>query len=655
MAQDELAKLEAELARVDAENAKLEHGDKKSFKDVVKSHFIEPWKEYPGQVAHTVARAGKLVAKTAAFPANLPVLGYNLAAATAGKPEHMVDYPSERVGAGVDWLTGGRSKSRNKYEETMEPYQELGLGMVTGSAYAKLLEKAAAKAAIKGSTKAAKTLSRTGKVIGAGSALNAPTAARNVGALYGAQRAGEIYPESPLVAPIVGSVIGGTVGKSAHSVTNLANPKSWSQAVEEAALRHPKIGKKFIEQTPTRYGAEDILKQDASKVGKTVQEGVRGYLGKATGMWGRLEKRLDTTAKTSPVGNEVSISRPLIKVVNEFKKLDDPVLQNDFMRSPIGQELIKHMRLSPKTTGEDFAALIADRASLKGLVNQRYTVSDLLKLRRNIDNDISKKGHMPIGTYDEKDLRSFRGSLAKSIGKKFKEMGEVPHSQYKRYMSNYERFAETKKDKINDILEHKFSPGKAYDAATQDLTRHVEYPEFVSNTLTGAAKENFGKSLLGELGRTGDGFDLDKASKNFANLSHSSKEKVLATLSKSDKDAFLKQLDIHKGYNKILHKENNIVDTLLRTPALSVRKALLKTRGKRYLGEKFNNPEGIERLEKRAIDSTHETSNTVSKPSFLSAPLRAVPHAKNAVGKDEMTQLFKQAEKLGVDISDIWQ
>jgi len=677
---EELTRLQEKLAQLETESKNLDKKPTETLGSKLirggKEFIVDPLMDVPGKIAHGVARTGKIAAKALTGPANLPVLGYNLNAYLKNKPEYMIEYPTEKVGKFVDWATKGYSKPRNDFERNIEPYEELALGMVSGSGIGKLIEQGAKKATEKGIKYLPNVLNKTSKVISSGTKLNAPTFARNVGALYGAKKAGEIYPENPIIAPIIGATIGGGFGKSAYSAANFVRPKSWATAVEEAALRHPKIGEKFIEQTPARYGSSDIMKQRHENIGNVAKEGVKGYLGKASSMWSRLEKKLDDTAtfwsepkaywgekshmpgipKTHGMSKYVTMEKPFTKIINEFKKLDDPVLQNDFMISPIGRVLKKTMKLPSTLSGEEFAHVIKDPKIMNKLLSTQYSVSDLLKLRRNIDNDISKKGQMPIGTYDERELRNFRGSIKSALNDKFEALGTVPYSQWKRYNSNYEKYAATRTDKINDVLKHKFEPGKAYDASLQDLNEYAKYPEFVGNTLKGEGKATFGKSILRDLGRKGKYFDLETISKNFHGLEEEAQNRILKILDPKTRGDFIKQLDIYEGYNKIKNQENNVIDALLRTPGLSVRKALLKVKGKKDLDKKFSTPEGIERLEKRAL-SGNDLEPLEKTSSILSSPIRVLPQIKESLENQdpELNSLFKKAQDLGVDISHIWK
>lgn len=631
--QQEIAALEAELAALKEEGAALDKGESNI------SSLKQP-----------AAWIGKTAAKAAVSPLNIPVAIMNVGKWARGSPQ--IPYPSEKVGEGIDYLTSGASKAKPGFQESAEPYVEGLLSMPFGGGTAKAVQVAGKAVANKGIPYAGKALEKVGNFVGAGTAPTARNAAATAGTIYGARHAAETYQDTPW-APLVGGVVGGMVGRSAATgakgLTKVPKvPSAYRDMRAKAALRQSTIGEPFLEDVVHDLGGKDILSQSVKGAGELAQKGTSAYKQRAENLFNALEKRVDRYAKDM----RVSAEKPLSWAVGKFNELDDPVLKAEFMRSPLGMETKKLMGLSTGMGADDFSKALKKNPDL---LNKDYSFRDVLRYRRNIDNSLSSKAWNQIGSIDEGELKRFRGLFSGAIGEKFKALGPSAETQWTRYNQNYEKYAATKIPKINSILEHKFEPSKSYHASKEGIKDLESNAEFTLASLKGKDKNNYALSLIRDMGREGEKFDLHKFAKSFYGLEGGMQRQILLGLSPEMRQNVQKQLSVVKGVNNIANQQKTFGDLMYRSPALSLQQAAKKVLVKRWAGQQYTTPEGRKILTDVAIrNAEKKVKPYVYEPGRVKSSISTMTReAPNMEKTNEYTNLLKEARLLGIDTASL--
>ena len=632
----EIQRLEAELAALEAQSLKMKEPKKHGYPNAVNALDtpIHNKGEWPW--------LGKVAAKAAVSPFNLPVLGANAVQWARGKEGF--EYPSNIVGNAIESIGEGRAKAKPGFQENIEPYAESLLSLPFGGGAGKGLQ-ALGKIIPKGG----KVLEYAGKGVGAGTKLTTRTAAANVGALYGARKASENYEDNP-IASLVGLIVGGFAGRGAiNQASNLRKlPGGIRDLKSKAAIRTSTVGEPYLEEVAHDLGAHRILEQSPLEAGDIAQKSVGAYKAKANQLWNKLE----TSLHKHGANLRVSAADPLKWAVEKFSELDDPILKDIFMKSPLGVETKRMMGLNLGLNAESFIEAIQKKPSL---LTKDYSFRDVLKYRRNIDNSISNKGWNQIGSIDEGELKHFRGLFSHSIGDGFKYLSPESYKLWNRYNANYSKYAATKIPKINAVTEHEFEPYKAFEASKEGLKGLDSNAQFTMSTLKGGDKEKYALSVIRDLGRNGEKFDLHKFAKNFHDLETPVKKQILGSLSPAVRKDVQTQLGIVKGMNNIVNETQNLGDILYRTPALSTYQKVKKTLIKQLAGSKYKTPEGRQKLTETALRASERPMDiSRSEPGRLKTSISSLGrNVHNISPKNELSTLMQEAKNLGIDVDNL--
>ena len=643
-----LSQLEAESRALDAEIERLSSGndDSSLLKDA-------------GQNA---AWLGRTVAKGAAGIADLPVAARNLMAKgyNAFAPEEyqvsMSEYPSEWIGEKIDTATGGLTKPKG-WQETASPYIESVASLPGFGLAGKALTKGArALDAVGKAAKTSKGLSKAGSFLTEGtklSGLNLQTA-RNAGAAagstFGARQAESIAPDSvigSIAGPIAGAALGRGLPSAGKGIVSLVNPRDLKNAYTEASLRYPQIGGKFIEELPTHKGGPDILKQTHEGAGELAHKGATAYKERFSNIFNKQKNRINHMIEETgvhPDKIEVDAS-PAIKYVSDiYNSLESPGMKADLIRSPAGQQIAK---ILPKDV--DLTDALADPSSVTATVKYK----DLMRLRENIDDTVGNFGE--IGTNAKGELKTLRGTISKQTEDAIKGVSPEAYKALKNFNRQYSTYADRYIDSLNKITKHRTKPEYAYHAANEDLGKGGYDIHVALRGLKGAEKESLAKSLIRDLGKVGDNFDLETFSTNFHNLEPKIRHKILTSLGDKARNDVNSQLDIFKGY-KALSKESNLADLLFRRPSLSLSKAIKKTLGRSISNEAWKTPEGRQKMIDAAMNAIKKGEGFGDITADLTKGSRTrnvLASQSKSMATSKLDSLIKEAQELGIDVSDI--
>jgi hypothetical protein len=462
----------------------------------------------------------------------------------------------------------------------------------------------------------------------------APTAANIAGTGAGAATAQQVLninPEDSLSALGLGIVSGSLANRATRGIQGAGRTlmgKAGQDSRARAAIRYKPIGQKLISEIPEELGGKEIESVTHQKAGKLAYKGIDQYKNKADRVFNTLEKKLDSLIgkkidKESPE-RFVSMKEPMEWAMDQYNKIETPVMKEEFLNSPLGKQL-------QKIGFKDLLEADPHSAIGSGITDIKVPYKDLLTFRRNLDNSISTFGQ--IGSIDQGDLKQLRGQIKEQLGNKIKEFGEKPYKILQRYNQHYEKYADKRIPMINDIKEEKNFPAKAYKKSISDIQDDAQRPEVIIKSLKGPEKEEYTLSLFRDLGKkkgeikpTGGSqdlpiqkFDLPTFFDNFTSLEPETQKIYMSGLTKPMQQNIKKQLKLYEGYKNIINESEGFADVLFKKPALSLKSKLTKTFIRKMAGEKWESEAGQKKLR-----TVLEGGTLKKKPSMGSLKQAAV-------------------------------
>lgn len=641
MTQDEKIKaLREELKSLESKPKPFERGLLETPESAKESVF------YPPYLAKNIASGFSSIA-------DLPFLAGNLIRKGLGKEQ--VSYPSEKTQKIIESYLPS-TKPRNEMQRKAESYMQGVASLAPWNIAGKL--NVAGKVG-------SKILNKMGE-------YTLPNVAGTLGGIYGAKTLSEANPDS-IASPLAGAAIGSMLSRGAVSgAKSLAQTpsKTYNWFIEsnpKAALRDPQIGDQFIRDIPYSFEASKIMGTTRQKAGEHVQKGFSKYLDKQSKYWSAETQKVKEPLLSNPKLNEVNISEPLQWSIDKLKSFKDPLLKKQFMDSPLGRETLEVLEL-PKSTSA--AKLLKTIEKNPKLLDRTMNFDDAWAYRRSIDNTISKKGWAGLGSHDERELTQFRHHIDNTLGKTFEKVSPEAYSNWKDYKSRYDSYLNREKKPALEIIADKHHPTKIYESAISGAGNLDSPAELTLKALKGKDRQYYAESLIRDLGRKGDEFDLPTFYKKYIEIeSPQFKRLLMNSLPSKVSKGLQEQIQIYKGFTNIRNQPKGLFSTLIyNQPSLSLASKVKKVFKRQSAAKYYQTPIGRERLAKAALKSAEHKPVMLPAKGSTQTPMEYLgnkgleasrSYAITQANQDKtnldqrLNDLRKEAESLGIDTSNL--
>lgn len=225
--------------------------------------------------------------------------------------------------------------------------------------------------------------------------------------------------------------------------------------------------------------AAETAHQKASSAQKTLKDPTKSFL----------------DAKPSIV-----LTEPIQKLVEKYRAIKDPALQEYFLKSSEGSVLKEMMGLPPSAPFSLFRHKVATFAQDVGHHTKGVTHTGVDSIYQALNEKIGKMGGFEIGGKAAAiPLNQIRSDIKDSIETAVGKLGPEPLRKWTVANKIWERYKKKRAPIVESVLEKKHKRGEAFKQSVEGMAEGAESPRFIASQLRGEDQKIYARAAMREL------------------------------------------------------------------------------------------------------------------------------------------------------------